>query len=306
MRIIFMGTPDFAVPCLERLIADGHEVAGVFTQPDRPKGRGNKLAPPPVKETAQAYHIPVWQPESLKDGAAEQILRELSPELIVVVAYGQILPKAVLDLPALGCVNVHGSLLPKYRGAAPIQWSVLNGDEFAGVTTMYMAQGLDTGDMILSKATLIGADETSGELYERLAGIGAQALSETVALIAKGEAPRTIQPESQATHAPMLSREMGIIDWTKTAPQVHNLVRGMAPWPSASTTLEGQPLKVHKVKPLDLCGEPGHVIDSEKGIVACGQGAVQLLEIQAQGGRKMAAQDYLRGHPVKKGTVLGG
>ena len=229
MRIVFMGTPDFAVPCLARLIADGHEIAGVFTQPDKPKGRGYKLAPPPVKELALANGLPVWQPEKLRDGTALAVLRELAPQLIAVVAYGRMLPKEILDLPEYGCINVHGSLLPKYRGAAPIQWSVLNGDLTAGVTTMYMAEGMDTGDMILSRSVPVGEDETSGELFDRLAVLGAEALSETVRLIAGGNAPRTPQDDAQASRASMLTKEMAVIDWSKSAREVHNLIRGMNP-----------------------------------------------------------------------------
>ena len=229
MRIVFMGTPEFAVPCLSRLISDGHAVAGVFTQPDKPQGRGYKLMPPPVKVCALENGLSVYQPAKMRDGQALALLKELSPELIVVVAYGKILPPDILELPPLGCVNVHGSLLPKYRGAAPIQWSVLNGDQTAGVTTMYMAEGLDTGDMILKRETPLGPDETSGELYERLAGLGAQALSETVRLIGEGCAPRVPQDGALATHAPMLTKELARIDWTKPAAEVHNLIRGMNP-----------------------------------------------------------------------------
>ncbi|MEM1484961.1 methionyl-tRNA formyltransferase [Oscillospiraceae bacterium PP1C4] len=305
MRIVFMGTPDFAVPCLERLIEDGHELAGVFTQPDKPKGRGYKLAPPPVKELALRHDLPVYQPAKMRDGQALAVLQELAPELLVVVAYGKILPKEILDLPKLGCVNVHGSLLPKYRGAAPIQWSVLNGDELAGVTTMYMAEGLDTGDMILPRSTTIGKDETSGELYERLAVIGAQALSETVTLIAQGKAPRIPQDDALSCYAPMLDKALAKIDFTKPAQQVHNLIRGMSPWPVAHTVMDGKMLKIHKARLASGGGEAGVVLDDEKWIVACGEGAIELLEIQTEGNRRMAAADYLRGHPVAKGTKLG-
>ncbi|MFR9191289.1 MAG: methionyl-tRNA formyltransferase [Anaerotruncus massiliensis (ex Togo et al. 2019)] len=220
MRIVFMGTPGFAVPCLARLLDDGHEVAGVFTQPDKPRGRGYKLMPPPVKELALERGLPVYQPAKMRDGEALSILRELSPELVVVVAYGKILPKEILELPKYGCVNVHGSLLPRWRGAAPIQWSVIAGDAEGGVTTMYMAEGLDTGDMILRRATPIGPDETSDELYERLAALGAQALSETVTLIAAGRAPREPQDDAASCYAPMLSKELAEIDQSPLG--VHN------------------------------------------------------------------------------------
>lgn len=300
-----MGTPDFAVPSLARLIEDGGEIAGVFTQPDKPKGRGYKLAPPPVKELAQRYGLPVYQPEKVRGGEALAVLKDLAPELLVVVAYGKILPKEILDLPTLGCINVHGSLLPKYRGAAPIQWSVLNGDAYAGVTTMYLAEGMDTGDMILSRSTPIGENETSGELYERLAAIGAEALSETVALIAQGKAPRIPQDDALSSYAPMLDKEAAKIDFTKPARQVHNLIRGMSPWPTAHTLMDGRLLKIHRARVAAGKGEAGVVLDEKNWIVGCGEGAVQLLEIQTEGSRRMPAADYLRGHPIQKGLKLG-
>ena len=305
MRIVFMGTPGFAVPCLARLLDDGHEVAGVFTQPDKPRGRGYKLMPPPVKELALERGLPVYQPAKMRDGEALSILRELSPELIVVVAYGKILPKEILELPKYGCVNVHGSLLPRWRGAAPIQWSVIAGDAEGGVTTMYMAEGLDTGDMILRRATPIGPDETSDELYERLAALGAQALSETVTLIAVGRAPREPQDDAASCYAPMLSKELAEIDFSKSAREVHNLVRGMNSWPVAHTTLGGKLLKVYRTRAAQGKGAPGELLGGKSFTVACGEGAVELVEIQAEGGRRMNAADYLRGHPVAAGTRLG-
>lgn len=305
MRIVFMGTPDFAVPCLSRLLDDGHTIAGVFTQPDKPQGRGYKLMPPPVKVRALESGLPVYQPAKMRDGQALAILKELSPELVVVVAYGKILPSDILALPPLGCVNVHGSLLPKYRGAAPIQWSVLNGDRTAGVTTMYMAEGLDTGDMILTRETPLGPDETSGELYERLATLGAQALSETVRLIGEGRAPRVPQDDALASHAPMLTKELARIDWTKPASEVHNLIRGMNPWPIAHTSLCGRPLKIYRSRLVSGAGAPGALIGGSGFVVACGQGAVELLEIQEAGKKRMAAADYLRGHPDAAGKTLG-
>lgn len=305
MRIVFMGTPDFAVPCLSRLLDDGHTIAGVFTQPDKPQGRGYKLMPPPVKVRALESGLPVYQPAKMRDGQALAILKELSPELVVVVAYGKILPSDILALPPLGCVNVHGSLLPKYRGAAPIQWSVLNGDRTAGVTTMYMAEGLDTGDMILTRETPLGPDETSGELYERLATLGADALSETVRLIGEGRAPRVPQDDALASHAPMLTKELARIDWTKPASEVHNLIRGMNPWPVAHTSLCGRPLKIYRSRLVSGAGAPGTLIGGSGFVVACGQGAVELLEIQEAGKKRMAAADYLRGHPDAAGKTLG-
>jgi len=305
MKIVFMGTPEFAVPSLEQLVQDGHQVAGVFTQPDKPKGRGYKLMAPPVKEKAQEYGIPVYQPEKMRDGEALKLLRALAPELIVVVAYGRILPKEILQLPPKGCINVHGSLLPKYRGAGPIQWSVINGEAVTGVTTMYMAEGMDTGDMILSRSVPVGEDETSGELFDRLAVLGAEALSETVRLIAGGNAPRTPQDDAQASRASMLTKEMAVIDWSKSAREVHNLIRGMNPWPTAHTRLGGKVLKVHRSRVVEGAGEPGIVLDGKRLIVGCGEGAVELVEIQPEGSRRMPAADYLRGHPVETGTRLG-
>lgn len=305
MRIVFMGTPDFAVPCLARLVADGHEILGVFTQPDKPKGRGYQLAPPPVKELALSHGLSVYQPAKMRDGEALSILRDLAPELIVVVAYGKILPKEILDLPKFGCINVHGSLLPKYRGAAPIQWSVLNGDAEAGVTTMYLAEGMDTGDMILRRALPLGEEVTSGELYDLLAPLGAELLSETVAQIAAGTAPRAPQDETLATHAPMLTKELAKIDWTKSARELHNLVRGMSPWPVAHTTLDGKLFKIHQARVSQGSGAPGKVLGGGKFLVACGEGALELLEIQTEGGKRMAAADFLRGHPALCGNSLG-
>lgn len=261
--------------------------------------------PPPVKELALERGLPVYQPAKMRDGEALSILRELSPELVVVVAYGKILPKEILELPKYGCVNVHGSLLPRWRGAAPIQWSVIAGDAEGGVTTMYMAEGLDTGDMILRRATPIGPDETSDELYGRLAALGAQALSETVTLIAEGRAPREPQDDAASCYAPMLSKELAEIDFSKPAREVHNLVRGMNSWPVAHTTLGGKLLKVYRTRAAQGKGAPGELLGGKSFTVACGEGAVELVEIQAEGGRRMNAADYLRGHPVAAGTRLG-
>lgn len=299
MRLLFMGTPEFAVPCLARLIADGYEIAGVFTQPDKPKGRGHKLAPPPVKELALQHNLPVYQPEKLRDGRALEIFRSLKPDLAVVVAYGRILPKELLEVPPFGCINVHGSLLPKYRGAAPIQWSVLNGDPSGGITTMYMAEGLDSGDMILQEETPIGENETSGELYERLSQMGASLLLETVKRVLAGNAPRIPQEESQATLAPMLEKSMGQLDFSKPAFAVHKWICGMNPWPAAFTLLDDMPVKVYRSRIVQGEGEPGTILPGKGLTIACGQGAVELLEIQAQGGKRMAAADYLRGHPLQ-------
>lgn len=298
MKIVFMGTPDFAVPSLERLIADGHEILGVFTQPDKPQGRGYKLVAPPVKQTALAHGLTVYQPAKMRDGEALGILKELQPQLICVVAYGKILPKEILELPELGCVNVHGSLLPKYRGAAPIQWSVIDGEPVTGVTTMYMAEGLDTGDMILKKETAIGENETYGELNARLSEIGAEALSETVRLIGEGNAPRTPQDDALSCYAPMLDKELAKLDFTKPAVQLHHQICGMNPWPVAYTMLDGKRLKVYRsqLAPAEAgSGKPGQVLSKKKFIVACGEGALELCEVQLEGSKRMDGAAFLNG-----------
>lgn len=298
MKIVFMGTPDFAVPSLERLIADGHEILGVFTQPDKPQGRGYKLVAPPVKQTALAHGLTVYQPAKMRDGEALGILKELQPQLICVVAYGKILPKEILELPELGCVNVHGSLLPKYRGAAPIQWSVIDGEPVTGVTTMYMAEGLDTGDMILKKETAIGENETYGELNTRLSEIGAEALSETVRLIGEGNAPRTPQDDALSCYAPMLDKELAKLDFTKPAAQLHHQICGMNPWPVAYTMLDGKRLKVYRsqLAPAEAgSGKPGQVLSKKKFIVACGEGALELCEVQLEGSKRMDGAAFLNG-----------
>lgn len=306
MRIVFMGTPGFAVPCLQRLIDDGHELAGVITQPDKPKGRGYALAPPAVKELALANGLAVYQPAGLRTDEAFELISGLAPELIVVVAYGKILPVNILDIPKYGCVNVHGSLLPKYRGAAPIQWSVINGDAEAGVTTMFMAQGMDTGDIILADKTALGAEETSGELYDRLEIMGADCLSRTVRLFEAGTpVPRTPQDEALATSAPMLDKTMAGLDFAKTAAELHNLVRGLSPWPVAHTSLRGKLLKVHRACAAQgFSGDCGEVLDDKRMVIGCGGGALELLEVQEEGGKRMDAKAFMNGKHIKKGEVL--
>ena len=305
MRIVFMGTPEFAVPVLERIIQDGHEVAGVFTQPDKPQGRGYKLTPPPVKELALKHGIPVFQPVKMRDGQALAILQELKPDLAVVVAYGKILPKEILEVPPLGCVNVHASLLPKYRGAGPIQWSVINGEKETGVTTMYMAEGLDTGDMILKASTSIGEQETSGQLHDRLSVLGAECLSETLRQIEAGTAPRTHQDDSLSTYAPMLSKELGRLDFNRPAQELHCLIRGVSPWPGAYTFLDGKMLKVHSAALTEGKGKPGELLDSKKLVVACGEGALELTEVQLAGAKRMPGPVFLMGRQLAKGILLG-
>ena len=303
MRIVFMGTPDFAVPSLKQLIQDGHEIAGVYTQPDKPKNRGMKLTPPPVKVVAQAHNLPVFQPKTLRDEDVQRELAELAPELVVVAAYGKLLPKAVLELPALGCINVHSSLLPKYRGAAPINWAILNGEQETGVTLMHMALALDAGDIIAQRATPIDPDETVEELHDRLARLGADLLAETLPHLEDGTATRTPQEESQATLAPMLSRALSPMDFTRPARALHDQVRGLIPWPAAVTELGGVRCKIFATTVLEeTTGKvPGTVLQADKkGLkLACGEGTVlRIDQLQADGGKRMAAADYLRGHPI--------
>ncbi len=307
MRIIFMGTPDFAVPCLQAMLDAGHQVCGVFTQPDKPKGRGYTLTPPPVKELALRHGLEVFQPNTLRDGEAAKIIAEKQPELIVVVAYGKILPKEILDLPPYGCVNVHASLLPKYRGAAPIQWSVINGDPVTGVTTMYMAEGLDTGDMLLQAETPIDPEETAGQLHDRLAQMGAKLMVETAAALEAHTVQRRAQDDSLSCYAEMLHKGLSKIDWSKPAQTVHNLVRGLSPWPVASTVYHGKGLKIHKtaVNP-EIRGAAGVIIEKNgRYFVCCGEGAVELLTVQYEGGKRMAGQDFFRGHPLHPEEILG-
>ena len=306
MRILFMGTPDFAVPCLEKLIKDGHNIVGVLTQPDKPQGRKMKLTPPPVKELALQNNLEVYQPESLKNDAIKQLLEDKQPELIVVVAYGKILPKYVLDFPKYGCINVHGSLLPRWRGAAPIQWSIIAGDKTAGVTTMKMAEGLDTGDMLLKYETEIAQTETAGELFDRLALNGAELLHDTIEQI--DSIVPEVQDESKANYAHMLDKQMAQIDWSKSNKEIDCLIRGLNPWPVALTTLNGERLKIYSASLQNASGKAGEVLkaDSKNGLlVACGKGAMLLNEIQAVGGKRMNAKDYLRGHKIEVGSILG-
>lgn len=307
MRIVFMGTPDFAVPSLEALVAAGHEVCGVFSQPDKPVGRHqNKLQPTPVKACAMAHDIPVFQPTKLRDGTALAQLKGLDPELVVVAAYGRILPDDILELPAKGCINVHSSLLPKYRGSAPINWAVLNGDSESGVTIMHMATELDAGDIIAQVSTPIDPNETVVQLYDRLADMGGKLLVDAVADIAAGTAKRTPQDSAQVTFAPMLSKELSPMDWEKEARALHNQVRGLIPWPAAVTTLGGNRCKVFSTVVLGdkTNAVPGTVLAAGKdGIdVACGGGTVlRILELQADGSKRMKAADYLRGRPIHVG-----
>lgn len=306
MRIVFMGTPDFAVPSLQALIDAGHDVCAVYTQPDKPQGRKQILTAPPVKTLALEHDIPVFQPNTLKNEDEQARLRELAPEVIIVVAYGKLLPKAVLDIPPHGCINVHGSLLPRWRGAAPIQWAVIAGDEMAGVTTMQMAEGLDTGDMLLTYETKVGEKETAGELFDRLAQSGAELLTQT--LVKLDEITPRPQDDAQSCYAHMLDKQMAVINWSKSAHEIDCLIRGLNPWPIALTTLSGERLKVFAAEKAAGNGEPGTVLeaDPKKGLtVACGEGALKLTEIQLVGGKRMKATDFLRGHAIEVGTKLG-
>lgn len=305
MRIVFMGTPDFAVPSLQALIDAGHEVCAVYTQPDKPQGRKQILTAPPVKTLALEHDIPVFQPNTLKNEDEQARLRELAPEVIIVVAYGKLLPKAVLDIPPHGCINVHGSLLPRWRGAAPIQWAVIAGDEMAGVTTMQMAEGLDTGDMLLTYETKVGEKETAGELFDRLAQSGAELLIQT--LVKLDEITPRPQDDAQSCYAHMLDKQMAVIDWSKSTHEIDCLIRGLNPWPIALTMLSGERLKVFAAEKAAGRGEPGTVLeaDPKKGLtVACGEGALKLTEIQLVGGKRMKATDFLRGHAIEVGTKL--
>ena len=316
MKIIFMGTPDFAEESLKSIYEAGHEIVGVVTNPDRPKGRGMKMIPSPVKEFAIEENLKIFQPEKVKNN--EEFINELKalqPDVICVVAYGKILPKEILDIPPYGCINVHASLLPQYRGAAPVQWAVLNGDKTTGVTTMYMDVGMDTGDMILKEEVQIGEDETTGELWDRLKTIGGKLLVETLKQIEKGTAPREKQGED-FTVAPMLSKDMAKIDWNKSAKEIKNLVRGLNPIMGAYTFLNDKKIKFWKVK---VAGEDeiyaenlgfltnGTVIvsDPKDGIfIKCKKGILKVLEIQGENAKKMSIQDYLRGNPIQEFDVF--
>ena len=307
MRIVFMGTPDFAVPCLQALIDDGHDVCAVFTQPDKPKGRHGVLSAPPVKELALKYDIPVYQPDLLKNDETKSFFASLGADLALVVAYGKILPEEFLNAPKYGCINMHASLLPKLRGAAPIQWSIINGEKRSGVTAMQMDKGLDTGDILLSESVEIRDDETAQELHDELSVLGAQVMRKKIKKKKKGVLLPIRQDDSQSTYAPILTKELSAIDWQKSALQIHNQIRGLYPWPGASAVLNGKTLKIHSAKLLGKTeGEPGEVVFNDRRLcVACGDGnAVELLVIQAPGKKAMPVTDYLRGNPVVLGTIF--
>ena len=308
MKVVFMGTPDFAVPCLRALAEGGCEVAAVFTQPDKPKGRGYKMIPTPVKLAAEEYGIPVYQPLSLRKGEdAEEsmhILNDIAPELIVVTAYGQILPKEILELPKHGCVNIHASLLPRYRGAAPINWVLLNGETETGVTSMQMSEGLDTGDMLIRRSTKIGENETYEELYARLSAMGGEVLMDTIKAIESGTLSPEKQDDAQTCYSPMIRKEMSALDFTKTAAEVHNTIRGV----TGFAMLEGKRIKVYRSKISDNIAPnaaDGEIVDTASFTVKCGDGrCVTFLEVQPEGKKRMKTEDFLRGKKLTKGEVL--
>lgn len=302
MRVVFMGTPDIAATCLKQILADGFDVVGVYTQPDRPKGRGMKLQPSDVKVVALDAGIPVFQPENFRAEETVQELAALKPDICAVVAYGRILPQKVLDIPAFGCINIHASILPKYRGSAPYQWAVLDGCAESGVTAMYLCREMDAGDIIEVSKTPVGENETAGQLLDRLAVLGAELLSKTLTrFAAEGKVSAVPQDAAQVSYAPMLDKSICPIDFTKTAQQVHNHVRGLHPWPVATMELDGEIFKIHETVVASGHGAPGEILGLTKTglLVACGEGAVEVRSLQAPGGKRMAAPDYFRGHPLK-------
>lgn len=315
MRAVFMGTPEIAATVLKSVLASRHEVVAVVTQPDKPKGRGHEMAFPPVKEVALEAGIPVLQPQRAKDEAFIEELRTLNPDIILVAAYGKLLPAAILDMPKFGCINVHASLLPKYRGASPIQWAVLNGDEKSGVTIMHMAETMDTGDIIMTEEVVLAEDETAGSLHDKLAAIGGPLLITAMDALETGRAPRIRQNEEEATHVKMLDKTMGNLDFSKPALQLERWIRGLNPWPTAYTKLNGKMCKLWKAEviPAEELGketrgtEPGTVIATAKDSfdVFTGDGALRVKELQIEGKRKMTAEEFLRGFSLETGTVLG-
>lgn len=308
MKILFMGTPDFAAASLQALIDEKMDVVGAVSQPDKPKGRGHKLQPTDVKVAAEAAGIKVYQPETLKGGALQPVLDELEPDLIVVAAYGKILPEYIINYPKYGCINVHASLLPKYRGAAPIQWAIINGDKVTGVTTMQMDKGLDTGDMLLKVETKIGEYETSEELFDRLAKIGGELLVKTIEGLEKGEITPEPQNHAEHTYAPMISRETGKIDWTKTSREICKLICGMNSWPLAYTLYKGEQLKIAEAVIAEGSGRHGEILSLDKGKglkIATGDGAIYIKTAQFAGSKRMNVEDYARGHEIEIGTILG-
>uniref|UniRef100_C6E0A7 Methionyl-tRNA formyltransferase n=1 Tax=Geobacter sp. (strain M21) TaxID=443144 RepID=C6E0A7_GEOSM len=307
MRIVFMGTPEFACPTLRTLIERGEKVVAVVTQPDRPKGRGQQTLPPPVKVVAEEHGIPVLQPVKVRLPESIEEIRGLNPDLIVVIAFGQILPKALLDIPRYGCINVHASLLPRYRGAAPLNWCIINGETETGVTTMMMDVGLDTGDMLLKRSTPIGADEDTQSLHDRMSQLGAELLAETLDRLARGELVPEKQDDALTCYAPMMKKEDGVIDWSRDAQAIKNQVRGMTPWPGAYSFLDDKLLKVFRVQTASGSGAPGEILSlGRDGIeVACGTGSLVISELQLEGKKRLPAGDFLAGYKLQTGGLLG-
>lgn len=309
MRVIFMGTPDFAVATLEAVIKAGHEVVLVVSQPDKAVGRSKELKATPVKISALSHGIPVYQPNRVREAECIEYLAGYHPDIIIVVAFGQIIPKAVLDMPKYGCVNVHASLLPKYRGAAPIQWAVIDGEKVTGVTTQRMAEGIDTGDIIMKEEVLLQDDETGGSLFDRLAAVGAGLCVKTMEAIENGTATYTKQDEEKATHVGKIQKEMGSIDWSKDAKSIECLIRGLNPWPSAYTQLDDKILKIWKAKVYsdEKKGEPGCILKAEKNtlFVQCGEGILALLEVQLEGKKRMPVEAFLNGYAMDEGSFFG-
>lgn len=304
MKIIFMGTPDFATQCLKSLVESEHEVCAVFTQPDKPRGRKMVMTPPDVKVYALEKNIPVYQVASMRDGEALGIIKEYAPDVIVVAAYGKILPKEIIDYPKYGCINVHGSILPKYRGAAPIQWSVINGDAETGITTMQMNEGLDTGDMLLVEKTSISVADTAESVFERLALMGGELTLKTLDKAEKGELTPVKQNDKEATYAPMLDKNISEIDFSKDALTVHNLIRGLYSWPIAQTKFKGKKMKIYKSAVSDLCGKVGEVVSLSPLTIACGEKSVEILELQLEGKKRMDYKSFLLGHHIDCGTNI--
>lgn len=302
MRVVFMGTPQIAAVCLQKILDDGFDVVAVYTQPDRPSGRGMRLTAPPVKELAQQAGIPVFQPEHFRQAETIQQLARLKPDVVAAVAYGRILPPAVLEIPPLGCINIHASLLPQYRGSAPYQWAILDGQKQTGVTAQYMAAQMDAGDVIDAVKTDIDENETAGQLLERLAQLGAGLLSRVLTAVENGTASAVPQRHSEATMAPMLDKSYCPIDWNRSAAQIHNQVRGLHPWPVATMMLQGQRFKVHETRVVPGSGQPGEILELNRDglVIACGQDAIAIRQLQAPGGKRMAAWDYFRGHPLQR------
>ena len=303
MRIVFMGTPDIAATCLKKIIADGFDVVGVYTQPDRPKNRGMKLTYSPVKEVALDNNLPVFQPDSFRDDATLQELKNLTPDVVAVVAYGKILPQKVLDVPTKGCINIHASILPAYRGAAPYQWAVLDGCKETGVTAMYLCREMDAGDIIAVSKTPIEENETAGELLDRLAVLGADLLSNVLSEFISGKPAATPQDSGNVSYAPMLDKTMNQIDWSKPVQKVHDHIRGLNPWPVAVTEIAGKKFKIHQSVIVDreTTDVPGKILGLTKtGLqIYCGQGILEIRTLQAEGGKRMSAPDYFRGHPLE-------